>query len=643
MGGHEMRHFTAAKVALGGAAVIALLLAAPLSPVASAANGNQGAGSPSGDSGAHHGPNGETDVDSCSPDVGIGYARCFAHVRTDAGARSRHPVAAGDQVPAGTLGNNGAYDPSFLQSAYNTPSKSSGVGQTVAIVDAYDDPNAASDMAYYRSYFGLPTCTTTNGCFTKVNESGTTGSYPQGNSGWAQEISLDLDMVSAICPNCHILLVEATTNSIANLGTAVNAAVRLGASVVTNSYGGGEYTSEVSDATAYYDHPGVAITAASGDSGYGVEFPAAAPTVTAVGGTTLNQATNTGTRNATETAWSGAGSGCSAYEPEQTWQTALRLSGCSQRMVTDVSAVADPNTGVWVYDTYGLSGFAIIGGTSVSTQIVGAVYALADNPSSTNNLTSYPYKDTAALNYIDSGSNGTCSVSYLCTAGPGSYNGPTGLGTPNGTAAFTGAPSSPTVPSAPQNLTATAGNAAVSLSWQPPASNGGSTITGYDVYEGTSSKGESSTPVNSSLITGTSDTVTGLTNGTPYFFTVEAVNGVGNSLPSNEVSATPSAPSTATVPGAPQHLTAAPSSTKGVALAWNAPASNGGASITGYTLYRSTNSGRETAYATVSCTAKTCTYNDSGTRSRTIYYYTVAAINPVGTGPQSNQASASAK
>jgi subtilase family serine protease len=244
-------------------------------------------------------------------------------------------------VPAGTLGNNGAYDPSFLQSAYNTPSKSSGVGQTVAIVDAYDDPNAASDMAHYRSYFGLPTCTTTNGCFTKVNESGTTGSYPQGNSGWAQEISLDLDMVSAICPNCHILLVEATTNSFANLGTAVNTAVRLGASVVTNSYGGGEYTSEVSDAT---------------DSGYGVEFPAAAPTVTAVGGTTLNQATNTGTRNATETAWSGAGSGCSAYEPEQTWQTALGLSGCSQRMVTDVSAVADPNTGVWVYDTFGLSG-----------------------------------------------------------------------------------------------------------------------------------------------------------------------------------------------------------------------------------------------------------------------------------------------
>ena len=236
-------------------------------------------------------------------------------------------------------------------------------------------------------------------------------------------------MVSAICPNCHILLVEATSPSDANLGTAVNTAVRLGANAVSNSYGGSESSSESSYAS-YYNHPGVAITASAGDSGYGVEVPAAYSTVTAVGGTSLTY--NNGVR--TESTWNGTGSGCSAYIAKPGWQ---HDSGCSHRTVADVSAVADPNTGVSVYDSYsyqGQSGWLVFGGTSVSSPIIASVYALAGNEGSIT-YGSYPYSHTASLNDVTSGSNGTCSPAYLCTAKSG-YDGPTGLGTPNGIGAF---------------------------------------------------------------------------------------------------------------------------------------------------------------------------------------------------------------
>ncbi|MFL5627708.1 MAG: peptidase S8 [Ktedonobacteraceae bacterium] len=324
------------------------------------------------------------------------------------------------------------YNPADLQSAYNLPSSTAGSGQTVAIVDAYDDPNAESDLGVYRSQFGLPACTTANGCFKKVNQSGGT-KYPRANGGWAQEISLDLDMVSAICPNCHILLVEASSNSLANLGAAVNEAARLGANEISNSYGGGESSSDTSYDTSYYNHPGIVITASSGDNGYGVEYPAASQYVTSVGGTSLNRNSSTA-RGWSETTWSGAGSGCSAYDPKPSWQ---KDTGCSKRSVADVSAVADPNTGVSVYDSYsyqGRSGWLVFGGTSVASPIIASVYALAGN-ASTVTYGSYPYSHTSSLNDITSGSNGSCSGSYLCTAGSG-YDGPTGNGTPNGTGGF---------------------------------------------------------------------------------------------------------------------------------------------------------------------------------------------------------------
>ena len=303
-----------------------------------------------------------------------GSARCHARVRTDSSAKGKAPARVATPA-AGTLGNGGAYDPGYLQSAYNlaNAAASAGAGQTVAIVDAYDAPNAESDVNYYRSWFGLPACTTANGCFRKVNQSGAAGPYPSVDPSWAQEISLDLDMVSAICPNCQIVLVEANSSSFADLGAAVNMAATLGVTAISNSYGAVEWSGETGYWESFYNHPGIAVTVSAGDNGYGVEFPAATGYAIAVGGTTLNQATNTGSRNATETVWSGSGSGCSAYEPKPIWQHDV---GCLRRTVADVAAVADPATGVWVYDTTpanGRSGWLVFGGTSVASPIVSSV------------------------------------------------------------------------------------------------------------------------------------------------------------------------------------------------------------------------------------------------------------------------------
>lgn len=350
------------------------------------------------------------------PGAVSGNAACHALVVTDAQGQ---PLAT--TAPAG-------FGPADLQSAYGL--SASGSGGTVAIVDAYDDPNAEADLGVYRSQYGLPACTTANGCFKKINQSGGT-TPPRANGSWAQEISLDLDMVSAICPNCHILLVEASSASMANLGAAVNTAARTaGVVAISNSYGGPEYSSETSDEDTYFNHPGIAITVSSGDNGYGVEFPAASRYVTAVGGTHL---TKSGT-SWSETVWSGAGSGCSAYIAKPSWQTD---SGCARRTVADVSAVADPNTGVAVYDSYayrGVSGWLRFGGTSVASPIIGAMYALAGNTGSIN-YGSFPYSHTASLFDITSGSNGSCGSSYLCTGKVG-FDGPTGLGSPRGTGAF---------------------------------------------------------------------------------------------------------------------------------------------------------------------------------------------------------------
>jgi subtilase family serine protease len=343
------------------------------------------------------------------------------------------PKAADASTPSG-------YGPSDLQSAYGLTSAaaSRGAGETIAIVDAYDDPNAAADLAQYRSHYGLPSCTAASGCFKKVSQTGSTTSLPTADSGWSEEISLDLDMASAICPQCKILLVEAKSATMANLGTSVNEAVSLGAKFVSNSYGGSESSSDTSYDSSYFNHAGVAITVSAGDSAYGAEYPAASKYVTSVGGTALK--TSSTTRGWTESVWKtssteGTGSGCSAYDAKPSWQTD---TGCGKRMISDVSAVADPATGVSVYDSYGVTaGWYTFGGTSASSPIIAGVYALAGTPSSGSYPAAFPYAHTSALNDVTTGNNGTCSPSYFCTATSG-YDGPTGWGTPEGVSAFTG-------------------------------------------------------------------------------------------------------------------------------------------------------------------------------------------------------------
>jgi subtilase family serine protease len=328
-------------------------------------------------------------------------------------------------TPAATTSPSG-FNPADLQAAYKLPSTAAGSGRTVAIVDAYDLPTALNDVNVYRSQFGLPGFNTTGPTFTKINQTG--GSTPPAvNASWGQEIALDIDMVSAICPNCNLLLVEANSASFADLSTAVNTAAARGAVAISNSYGGSD-----SSAQSAYDHAGIAITASTGDNGYGVESPASYPTVTAVGGTALSRSTNT--RGWSETAWSGAGSGCSRYNAKPAFQSGVNTQ-CSTRAIADVSAVADPNTGVSVYDStsyQGFSGWMVFGGTSVSSPIIGSVYALAGGGYGPGT----PYTHTSSLNDVTSGKNGHCNrTPVLCTAGTG-WDGPTGLGTPNGVGAF---------------------------------------------------------------------------------------------------------------------------------------------------------------------------------------------------------------
>lgn len=341
-------------------------------------------------------------------------ARCHAHMVVD-----------GIGKPMATTGPSG-YGPADLRSAYGVTGNGS-AATTVAIVDAYDYPNAERDLGVYRSRFGLPACTTANGCFKKVNQNGVSGSYPQQNTGWNQETALDLDMASAMCPGCKILLVEANSATYQNLGTAVNTAANLGAHVISNSYGGGESGSASYE--PYYNHPGIAVTVSSGDNGYGVQFPASSNHVIAVGGTSLKRSTSA--RGWSEAAWNGAGSGCSTLYAKPGWQVD---SGCARRTVADVSAVADPNTGVAVYGPTSStqSAWLVFGGTSVAAPLIGGIYGV--NGGSVN-YGGDPYSHVSALFDVISGSNGSCGGSYLCTAKTG-YDGPTGLGTPNGAGGF---------------------------------------------------------------------------------------------------------------------------------------------------------------------------------------------------------------
>jgi subtilase family serine protease len=407
-----MRKFT-----LTGVAAVAIAIAG-LAPLSASASSGPGAGAA-----------GEN-APVCLPAAVKGVAHCQAVQLIDPAANwqgthpGKRPGGGGSTTPSG-------YGPADIESAYNLATPIAGFtagSETVAFVDAYNDPNAAADLNTYRTQFKLPACTTATGCFTQVSQTGSKTILPNGNSGWAEEISLDLDMVSAACPGCKILLVEANSASFTDLGTAVNYAAAH-ASYVSNSYGGNESSGESADDTAYYHHPGIVITASAGDSGYGVEYPAASQYVVAVGGTSLTAASNS--RGWSETVWSGTGSGCSSYEPNPGWQPST--STCSKRTVADISADANPSTGVAVYDSYSESGWLVFGGTSVASPLIASVYALSGNTASAQGL----YTATG-LNRVTSGTNARNCSTYLCNAADsiGGYNGPTGNGTPNGTIGF---------------------------------------------------------------------------------------------------------------------------------------------------------------------------------------------------------------
>ncbi|HKN55687.1 MAG TPA: S53 family peptidase, partial [Amycolatopsis sp.] len=346
------------------------------------------------------------------------------------GAQAACPIAAAGHARCLAIATRTALPEGFarpdLLSAYKLPSK--GGNGTVAIVDAFDDPTAEADLAVYRKTYGLPPCTTANGCFTKTNGKGKPAPLPKPDQGWSSEISLDLDMVSAVCPGCKILLVEADDDSVAALASAERTATSSGAVAVSNSWGGDE-SSETATYTGAFSHPGVAVTASTGDHGFRqASWPASLANVIAVGGTSLKK-TGSG-RGWAETAWKGSGSGCSGYTAKPSWQ---HDAHCGRRTSADVAAVADPATGVAVYDQ---GGWGVFGGTSASSPIIAAMIALAGNSAS---LTSpkFLYAHAGALNDVTAGSNANwnCGGDYLCTAGPG-YDAPTGLGTPNGLGAL---------------------------------------------------------------------------------------------------------------------------------------------------------------------------------------------------------------
>lgn len=398
-------------------------------PATASPNGASGSGSA--------GPSTSVGVsDACDSSPGSGTVSCSAvELDNSSGWQGHHGRADGAaSAPAG-------YGPSDLQAAYELTGASAegGRGKTVAIVDAYDDPYALSNLATYRAQYGLPPICggwISRGCvtFSKVNQKGEPFPLPSADPGWSQEISVDVDTVSAICPNCNILLVEANAATLPSLGAAEDTAAASGAVSIGNSFGVSEDRSETSD-DRYFSHPGVAITAAAGDDGYGTQYPAASPDVTAVGGTTLSTAAGT-SRGFSETAWSGDGSGCSTMEPQPRWQSKVTniTAGCGGRAIADVAAVADPTTGVAVYDTFELPGWTVFGGTSVSAQIIAALYGLAGNAGSANTAAGLYAASPTGFFDVTAGNDGTCT-SDLCTAGSG-WDGPTGWGTPDGTAAF---------------------------------------------------------------------------------------------------------------------------------------------------------------------------------------------------------------
>lgn len=363
--------------------------------------------------------------------VGPRQARCYALFGRQAGVNAA--IAAGQSGLAAAPKGWGATD---IEAAYKLP-VSDNPHQTVAVVEAFSTPHLEADLGVYRQQYGLPACTVAGGCLRIVNQQGQASPLPRSGVpfGWDVETMLDVSMVSAACPRCSILVVQASNATFADLAAAEDTAARLGAGAISNSYGGRE-TGFSQVYAAHYHHRGHAIVVSSGDSGFGpANFPANLAWVTAAGGTQLAKAANA--RGWTERVWNAgggaSGSGCSAYVAKPAWQ---HDPHCPGRTVADVSALA---WNIPVYDQ-NEGGWLTVGGTSAAAPLIAGVYGLAGNGATL--APGYEYAHSGALFDVTVGNNGwpepggaSCGNDYLCTAKQG-YDAPTGLGTPDGTGAF---------------------------------------------------------------------------------------------------------------------------------------------------------------------------------------------------------------
>jgi hypothetical protein len=453
---------------------------------------------------------------------GAATARASADVRSgeERSAEERSAVAAGPAAAAEPQPGT----PAYMQQAYDLSylSQYRGESDTVAIVDSYDDPTAAADLATYRAFFGLPACTTANGCFRKVNQDGGQ-SFPSQAPGWAAEISLDLDAVSALCPQCKILLVEANSDDNEDLATAQAEAAALGVNQITDSWG--DPTGGVPSGD--FTFPGIATVASSGDQGYlGLltnQYPAALPDVTAAGGTVLIPASSSGTENArgfTEQAWSQSGSGCDLLSPKPSWQS---NPGCIGRTYSDLSANANPQTGLDVYDS-GDGGWLVMGGTSESAPLIAAYYAITGANDATPE---WAYANSALLNEPVGGSNGSCAISiaYICVTGLG-YSGPTGVGSISGSVASGG----PGVGGPGTSGSYTQSTGATSAELQAGVYPNGSGTTYSWQYGTTTAYGQSTAPLDAGsgqAPVSITSTLSGLTPGTSYHYRLVARNALG--------------------------------------------------------------------------------------------------------------------
>ncbi|WP_206785568.1 S8 family serine peptidase [Amycolatopsis sp. MtRt-6] len=317
-----------------------------------------------------------------------------------------------------------------LASAYELPA-AAGPDEVIAISIAYDAPNLEADLATYRAQYGLPPCTTANGCFRKVNQQGAPAPLPAADFGWALESTLDVSMVSAACPSCRILVVEGNSPGFADLAETEDTAVRLGAKVVSNSYGAREGGAALAYAS-HYRHPGVTVVASSGDSGFtAASYPAVLASTVAVGGTSLARDPDS-PRGWAEQAWPYGGSGCSAYIAKPRWQ---KDTHCAKRTVADVSAVAE-DVAIHFADA---GGWLPASGTSASAPFVAGLIGRAGHAGVTQPGDLYAkaasFTDVTTGHNDPAGAGKKCGWDYLCVAGPG-YDAPTGVGVPNGLAGF---------------------------------------------------------------------------------------------------------------------------------------------------------------------------------------------------------------